>query len=64
MSEVSGLAKQIREMGSCEQFDFGGMQKQTIDSVIFDAFNEPIPTKIPLRFALVVGAGRGQGKAR
>jgi len=64
MSEVSGLAKRIRECGAVEQFDFGNLQTQTIDSIIRDAFNEAIPTKIPLRFALVVGAGRGQGKAR
>jgi len=62
-SEVSGLAKKIREAGS-EQYDLSSYNKPQVDSVMSDAFAKPIKSAEPLKVSFIVGAGRGQGRGK
>jgi hypothetical protein len=61
MPTIHGLALKIRSCTESETFDLGGLSAETIQSVIHDAFQEPLellPDHPMIRITLVVGAGK------
>ena len=61
MSTIHGLALKIRSCSESETFDLGGLSAETIQSVVHDAFHEPLellPNHPMIRITLVVGAGK------
>lgn len=61
MPTLHGLALKIRSCTESETFDLGGLSAETIQSVVQDAFQEPLeglPSNKMIRITLVIGAGK------
>jgi hypothetical protein len=56
---VSGLALSIRQAVDSETFDLAGCSQTTLQTLVRDAFGEPLShTPIPPRITLITGAGK------
>jgi hypothetical protein len=56
---VSGLALSIRQAVDSETFDLAGCNQQTLQTLVRDAFGEPLAgVEIPPRITLITGAGK------
>jgi hypothetical protein len=57
---VSGMALSIRQAVDSETFDLAGCNQQTLQTLVKDAFGEPVVsvTGVPSRITLVTGAGK------
>lgn len=61
LAPVHGLALTIRNSTESETFDLGGLPAATIEAVVQDAFQQPLPLLVEgnmIRITLVVGAGK------